>query len=198
MVNKKLYEIANIQSGLVVNRKEAKSEDAIAHIYKRLNLRSINDFGAIDVEQLDDFNSIEQFEQHTLTHKDDIIIRMFAPICPALITEETEGLVVPSQLAIVRLKNKKKVLPNYLRYFLSQERITNKILLEEGWQTQRNIKISSISNLDIPLPSIEYQNKIVEITKLNVTRKQLYQELALQEDILVEFHINKIIGGIQK
>lgn len=194
----KLSEIANVQSGLVLNRKEAKDEASITCTYKRLNLRSLDEDGTVDELSLDDYYASEILDEQNITVIDDIIIRMFAPICPVTITEETSGLVIPSQLSTIRIKNIAQVLPEYLRYFLSQDRVINKILSEEGWQSQRTIKISTIANLMIPLPSMEQQITIAKIVQANAKRKKLYQELIRQEDAYISALINKIIGGNSK
>lgn len=194
----KLSEIANVQSGLVLNRKEAKDEASIICTYKRLNLRSLDEDGTVDELSLDDYYASEILDEQNITVIDDIIIRMFAPICPVTITEETSGLVIPSQLSTIRIKNIAQVLPEYLRYFLSQDRVINKILSEEGWQSQRTIKISTIANLMIPLPSMEQQITIAKIVQANAKRKKLYQELIRQDDAYISALINKIIGGNSK
>jgi len=194
----KLSEIANVQSGLVLNRKEAKDEANIACTYKRLNLRSLDEDGKVDELLLDDYNASEILDEQNITAIDDIIIRMFAPIFPVTITAETSGLVIPSQLSTIRIKNITQVFPEFLRYFLSQDRVINKILAEEGWQSQRTIKISTVANLLIPLPTMKQQITIAKIVQANVMRKKLYQELIQQEDAHVSALINKIIGGNSK
>lgn len=194
----KLSEIANVQSGLVLNRKEAKDAANIACTYKRLNLRSLDEDGVIDELSLDDYNASEILDEQIITIKGDVIVRMFAPICPVTITENTSGLVIPSQLSTIRIKDTTQVLPEYLRYYLSQDSVINKILTEESWQSQRTIKISTITNLLIPLPTIEQQTTIAKIVQANLKRKKLYQELIRQEDTHISALINKIIGGNSK
>lgn len=188
----KLSEIANVQSGLVLNRKEAKDKAAIVRTYKRLNLRSLGD-KEIDELSLEEYHASEILDEQFITFTDDIIVRMSVPIFPVIITEETSGLVIPSQLATIRIKDTTIVLSEYLRYYLSQDKVINKILAEEG--SQRTIKISPLANLLIPLPAIEQQITIAKIVQANSGRKKLYQELIEQEDAHINALINKVIGG---
>lgn len=194
----KLSEIANVQSGLVLNRKEAKDAANIACTYKRLNLRSLVEDGNVDELSLDDYDANEILDDQNITMKGDVIVRMFAPICPVTITENTSGLVIPSQLSTIRIKDMTQVLPEYLRYYLSQDSVINKILADEGGQSQRTIKISTISNLIIPLPTMEQQTVIAKVVQANYKRKKLYQELIKQEDAHISALINKFIGGNSK
>ncbi|HHY28729.1 MAG TPA: restriction endonuclease subunit S [Desulfitobacterium dehalogenans] len=194
----KLSEIANMQSGLVLNRKEAKDEASIACTYKRLNLRSLDEEGRVDKLSLDNYNASEILDKQIITVEGDVVVRMFAPICPVIITAETSGLVIPSQLSTIRIKDQTQILPEYLRYYLAQDNIINKMLAEEGWQSQRTIKISTIANLYIPLPTIEQQITIAKIVEAKTKRKKLYQELIQQEETLINVFINKVIGGNSK
>lgn len=194
----KLSEIANVQSGLVLNRKEAKDAANIACTYKRLNLRSLDEDGNVDELSLDDYDASEILDDQIITMKGDVIVRMFAPICPVTIAENTSGLVIPSQLSTIRIKDTTQVLPEYLRYYLSQDSVINKILADEGGQSQRTIKISTITNLLIPLPTMEQQTTIAKIAQANYKRKKLYQELIKQQDALTSALINKFIGGNSK
>ncbi|MDR3583842.1 MAG: restriction endonuclease subunit S [Desulfosporosinus sp.] len=194
----KISEIAVVQSGLVLNRKEAKDEVSTVCTYKRLNLRSLDEDGKVDELSLDDYDARGIIDEQFITVKGDVIVRMFVPISPVTITEETSGLVIPSQLATIRIKDTTQVLPEYLRYYLSQDTVINKILAEEGWQNQRTIKIGPIANLLIPLPTMEQQITIAKIVQANTKRKKLYQELIQQEDAHISALINKIIGGNSK
>lgn len=194
----KLSEIANVQSGLVLNRKEAKNEANTVCKYKRLNLRSLDEYGKVDESSLDDYAASEILDEQIITAKGDIIIRMFAPIYPVTITEEMSGLVIPSQLSTIRIKDTTQVLPEYLRYYLSQDSVIDKILVSDGVQGQRTIKISTIINLTIPLPTMDQQTTIVKIVDANIKRKKLYQELIKQEDAYISALIKKFIGGNSK
>ena len=191
----KLSRIATVQSGLVLNRKEARESGSVKKQYKRLSLRSLGDDGSLKINELDEYNSAEILDQTVLTQEKDIVARLFAPIFPVTIQENETGFVIPSQLAVIRLKNARKIMPDYLRWYLSVPLVTDKILLKEGWQMQRAIKISTLSDIYIPIPPLQKQRLIVQICTTGMKRESLYRELIEQEKLYMNAQIQKIIGG---
>ena len=194
MKKMKLSEFATLQSGLVLNRKEARSDEETAKHYKRINMRSLSEYGKLDQNDLYIFPSIEILDSAVLTQPNDIIVKLFTPICPTLISEEDKGFIIPSQLVVIRVFDD-HVLPEYLRYYLSAPEVSELMLSIEGWRSQRTIKVSTFADLEIPIPSIEKQQLIAQISETNSHRERLYKELIEEEKKLTTFKLQKYIGG---
>lgn len=194
MKKMKLSEFATLQSGLVLNRKEARSDEETAKYYKRINMRSLSEYGKLDRNDLDIFPSIEILDSAVLTQPNDIIVKLFTPICPTLISEEDKGFIIPSQLVVIRVFDD-QVLPEYLRYYLSAPEVSDLMLSIEGWRSQRTIKVSTFADLEIPIPSIEKQQLIAKISAINSQRERLYKELIEEEKKLTTLKLQKYIGG---
>ncbi len=194
MKKMKLSDFATLQSGLVLNRKEARSEEETAKYYKRINMRSLNEYGELDRNDLDIFPSVEILDSAVLTQPNDIIVKLFTPIYPTLISEEDKGFIIPSQLVVIRVFDD-QVLPEYLRYYLSAPEVSELMLSIEGWRSQRTIKVSTFADLEIPIPSIEKQKLIAKISAINSQRERLYKELIEEEKKLTTLKLQKYIGG---
>lgn len=194
MKKMKLSDFATLQSGLVLNRKEARSEEETAKYYKRINMRSLNEYGELDRSDLDIFPSVEILDSAFLTQPNDIIVKLFTPIYPTLISEEDKGFIIPSQLVVIRVFDD-QVLPEYLRYYLSAPEVSELMLSIEGWRSQRTIKVSTFADLEIPIPSIEKQKLIAKISAINSQRERLYKELIEEEKKLTTLKLQKYIGG---
>lgn len=194
MKKMKLSDFATLQSGLVLNRKEARSEEETAKYYKRINMRSLSEYGELDRNDLDIFPSVEILDSAVLTQPNDIIVKLFTPICPTLISEKDKGFIIPSQLVVIRVFDA-QVLPEYLRYYLSAPEVSDFMLSIEGWRSQRTIKVSTFADLEIPIPSIEKQQLIAKISAINSKREQLYKELIEEEKKLTTLKLQKYIGG---
>ena len=194
MKKMKLSEFATLQSGLVLNRKEARSDEETAKYYKRINMRSLSEYGQLDRNDLDIFPSVEILDSAVLTQPNDIIVKLFTPICPTLILEEDKGFIIPSQLVVIRVFDD-QVLPEYLRYYLSAPEVSDLMLSIEGWRSQRTIKVSTFADLEIPIPSIEKQKLIAKISAINSQRERLYKELIEEEKKLTTLKLQKYIGG---
>lgn len=194
MKKMKLSDFATLQSGLVLNRKEARSEEETAKYYKRINMRSLNEYGELDRNDLDIFPSVEILDSAVLTQPNDIIVKLFTPIYPTLISEEDKGFIIPSQLVVIRVFDD-QVLPEYLQYYLSAPEVSELMLSIEGWRSQRTIKVSTFADLEIPIPSIEKQKLIAKISAINSQRERLYKELIEEEKKLTTLKLQKHIGG---
>ena len=194
MKKMKLSDFATLQSGLVLNRKEARSEEETAKYYKRINMRSLSEYGELDRNDLDIFPSVEILDSAVLTQPNDIIVKLFTPIYPTLISEEDKGFIIPSQLVVIRVFDD-QVLPEYLRYYLSAPEVSELMLSIEGWRSQRTIKVSTFADLEIPIPSIEKQQLIAKISAINSQRERLYKELIEEEKKLTTLKLQKYIGG---
>ena len=157
MKKMKLSDFATLQSGLVLNRKEARSDEETAKYYKRINMRSLSEYGELDLNDLDIFPSVEILDSAVLTQPNDIIVKLFTPICPTLISDKDKGFIIPSQLVVIRVFDD-QVLPEYLRYYLSAPEVSDLMLSIEGWRSQRTIKVSTFADLEIYIPSIENNN----------------------------------------
>ena len=157
-------------------------------------MRSLNEYGVLKRNDIDVFPSIEELDPSILTHKNDIIAKLFTPIFPTLVKEDAEGLVIPSQLVVIRVFDE-HVLPEYLRYYLSAPEVSELLLSIEGWRSQRTIKVGTFADLEIPIPPIQKQKIIAEIANTDLTRKRLYRELIEEQSKLTTLEIQKYIGG---
>ncbi len=194
MLRMKLSEIATLQTGVVLNRKEARYEEETERVYRRVTMRSLNEYGVLKRNDIDVFPSIEELDPSILTHKNDIMAKLFTPIFPTLVKEDAEGLVIPSQLVVIRVFDE-HVLPEYLRYYLSAPEVSELLLSIEGWRSQRTIKVGTFADLEIPIPPIQKQKIIAEMANTDLTRKRLYRELIEEQSKLTTLEIQKYIGG---
>ncbi|HBM98552.1 MAG TPA: hypothetical protein DD413_03925 [Ruminococcus sp.] len=194
MKTKKISEFATLQSGLVLNRREARFEEETEVIYNRLNLRSLNEYGEIKSENLDFFPSKSLLDDPFLTQKGDVVVKLSAPLFPTVIEESNINLVIPSQLAVIRIFDQ-KVIPEYVRYYLSTDGVSKYITSVEGGTVLHSIKINTLADLKIPIPTVEKQRLIVNIAQTNSKIEKLYKELVKQESKLATAKIQKFLGG---
>ena len=191
----KISEIAVAQGGLVLSRKEARNPRADIYGYKRLTLRALGENGYIRSGELEDFYANEPLDNALFTCPGDVVIRLFSPMCPVLIDDGEEGLLVPSQLAVLKVKDNTIILPEYLRLYLAQKDIQERVQKIESGTAQRTVKLGTIMDLPIVVPDIETQKKAVKIDILSRNRERIYLDLIEQERLLSESIIEKIIGG---
>ena len=190
----KISEIADIQSGLVLSRKAAK-ENMNVYPYQRLTLRSVTEDCLLDISSFETYEACEPIYEQFLTKENDIIVRLFAPVCATLITKDYEGLVVPSQLAIIRLKDSCPYLPGYLSVYLTNQRILENLVEGAGMAAQKIIKVGNIAELEIPCLPMEKQEMISDIANEQLNIIALYKKIIEQESLRTKSVIKDIFGG---
>lgn len=205
----KLKDIANIQMGLVLSRAGAKQLELIkqnvmekistneTYQYKTVTLRSIDDQGNLVEDQCDDFISKDKLTDRYLTTKNDILIRLFSPLRTCLINDLQKNIVVPSQFGIIRLNDnvQKDILPEYLQLVMQNKDFINQVEKHEESFQLRSIKTSSIENVEIFIPTLQKQKKLIEIARLMKQKEILLSKLLEQQKIQNEIIQEKLIKG---
>lgn len=191
----RVSDVAQAQGGLVLGRKEAPAHTVNPFSYKRLNLRALEKNGFINFAELEMFYAREPLENALFTQRKDIVIRLFSPLHPVLIDDQSQGLLVPSQLAVLKVTNVQAIMPEYLRLCLAQDELQEHIQKLESGTAQRTVKLSTVMEAEIEVPDMEIQRKVVNLDFTARTREHMYLSLIEQERLLTESIIRKILGG---
>ena len=187
----KLRDIAEVKTGLVLARKAAVIDDAVALKYKQLNLKCIREQGEIDIAAMDVFFSTEELGYNYLTHPGDVIVRLSAPYTAVLITEETQGFVVSSHFCMIRVREGKSV-PEYLKWLLNSQMVKAQIAKNSTGVTYASIKPSFYSELEIKPLTVEQQKKIALIYSTSQKELALLDELKENKERLYQTVLNKL------
>ena len=187
----KLINMSEVQTGLVLVRKRA-DDNRDAHKYRMLTLKSFDPQGWINEGEMDLFYSKKKLDNKYLTNKGDIIIRLTTPYTAICINDRQEGLVIPSNFAIIRLK-KQIYIPEFVALFLNSEIIEKQFFKSSISTTIPLIKTTHLRDMEIPDKTIDIQKKIVELNQLQVKEKILLSRLMKEKEKLAKTSINKII-----
>jgi hypothetical protein len=178
----RLGDITVIQLGLILERK--KADDVSLHVYKRLTLRAMESDG-INPEAIEAFYSAVPLQAEYLTKAGTIVMKLFAPFNPIVITEETEGYLFPSQMVCIRPI--KSILPEYLCLYLSQDFVAERLLGNYFWIAQRAITVDSLLNLKVRIPSLKNQQIICDYNRNYHCLCRLRKELDKEEQTMMKY-----------
>lgn len=192
LIKMKLINMSKMQTGLVLVRKRNDVKETDTHKYRMLTLKSFDQKGWLNVGKLDVFFSKEKLDHKYLTDKGDIIVRLTTPYTAICINDKQEGLVIPSNFAIIRLI-RHNLIPEFVALFLNSEFIQKQFFKSSISTTIPLIKITHLRNVDIPEKTLEMQKKIVELNQLQVKEKRLLSRLMKEKGKLAKASINKII-----
>lgn len=194
----KISDLADVQGGMVLSRKEAKNQEDNSFEYSRLTLRAFDENGNINRSELEIFYACESLENALFTKVGDVVVRLVSPMYPAYIEPGYENILVPSQFAVLRVKDSMEIMPEYLRLCLAQKSVQERILSLESGTAQKTVKIKTVLDLEILLQPLQIQQEAVQIDRLSRKRECMYHELIENERILTEHLIEKIIGGTNR
>lgn len=191
----KLNDIAIISTGLVLSRKKADFNPV--KTYKVLTLKSFEEDGWINKEELDKFDSSEVLSEQYITKKDDVVIRLSSPNTAIYIGKHEEGMVIPSLFIVIRAKSN-KVIPEFLAIYLNSEKIKRKLSQASIGSAISVVKASTLKGLEIEMPSIQHQQKVVKLHSLIQSERRLYKQLIESKEKMYHTIIDKVIEGGSK
>lgn len=191
----KLQEIAEVRTGLVLSRKQSK--EPIGFPYKVFTLASIEKDGTIKKELIEKFESNSKLDENVITKENDILIRISTPYTATFITKEYENILVPSLIAIIRVKSEKYI-PEYVKIYLNSEKAKQEIRKEANGTVIATITTKSMKELEIPFIPIKQQENIINYTNTYLEEKKMTQSLMELREKEYQFIINKVLERGEK
>ena len=191
-VKKKLQDISYIRTGLVLNRYKFTSKSKEIFTYKQVGLRCFTSSIFLDKDKAEVFEAERLIDSKYFTQKGDVLIRLRAPMSAVYITEETEGLLIPSLLAVVRV-NKKFIDSKYLAYYLNTKYVKRILAKEIKGTSIPMIKTGNIETLELIDPLISEQKKLVSLLDLAQKEQDLLQKLINEKKQLSQTILDTII-----
>ncbi len=177
-----LRDIATVQLGLIMSRKKASGDSS--YIYKRLTLRAMEN-GNINLEATEPFYSAEALQDEYLTKAGNIVMKLFSPFNPIVITKKTEGYLFPSQM--VSIRPNKHILSEYLCLYLTQDFVAERLLTNYFLIAQRAVTVDSLLNLEVRLPSLKNQHLICDYNQNYHQLCSLRKELVKEEQTMMKY-----------
>ncbi|MZK52054.1 restriction endonuclease subunit S [Clostridium beijerinckii] len=164
----------DIVTGMVIARKKSKDENG--YPYKIFTLRSFNENGYLEKEYLDEFISTEKLDNRQISKEGDIIVRLSYPNTAIYVTKELEGMLVPSLFVIIRI-HINHILNNYVQIYLNSDEVKKQLMPDTIGSAIPIVKTSSFKDIRIPIYSLEYQKKIIDMNKMILKEKGLLNKL---------------------
>ena len=175
----KLGNVAQVRSGLVLARKQAREKTA--YRYPLLNLKCINPSGYIDTTLCEVFDSVEQLNPEYLTHQGDVVIRLTMPYTAVLVTAELEGYVIPSSFVVVR-PDHSILLSEYLFWLLNASKVKQRIYESAVSNMLGAVKPRYFAEYELDDLPISQQRMIAELNRLAKREVQLIEKLAAEKE----------------
>lgn len=176
----KLSDIAEIKTGLVLNRKKADMSKTSKFYYSVVSLKSFNEDAIYNDTFAEEFISNTQIKEDYLIKQGEILLRLREPNLAVYMDKEYNNLIYSSLIVRVKLVDS-RFDANFLAYYLNSNNVKKILSKELSGTTIPMIKVADVNDIKIPLINLTKQKKIVEYIKLAHKENELLQNLIEQK-----------------
>jgi restriction endonuclease S subunit len=131
-------------------------------------------------------------ERHRVKRNDLVFRSRGQTNTVALIDKEVNQAVVAAPLLRVRVKSQ-KILPEYLCWFINQPVSQVFLQSQATGSAMRMIGKQVLEELEVKIPSIERQHRIIELSQLSTEEQRLMTLLSTKRKQLVDYQLSMII-----
>lgn len=183
----KLENISEVFSGLVLNRFSTQDN---GKKYKYVTLKSVED-NNVEQSSFDTVKVERKIEPRYLLKKGDILFKLSPPYSTVEISFEPEDVIIPSNFAVIRVKDK-EVEPRYLSFLMSSKDFKNNLKKQSEGSSLAVMKIQTIKDLEFRIINIDKQKEYCEFINLLIKKEKLRKKVAELEEIFKDYVLNKI------
>ncbi len=187
----KIGYLATVQMGYSFRTRLEASYDGDVAVIQMKDLLEDNTVGCDKLVRI----NMEAVKEHHLAQKGDLVFRSRGLVTTAAVLLGDPGnAVVAAPLLRIRITRPDKVLPEYLNWYISQRDAQVFLTSRAKGTVQKMISKQAIEELEVALPSLEKQRKIVELATLSAREQTLLHALADKR----EQYIGSILMVISK
>lgn len=185
-------DIADVNVGVVLYRKQAKYKRKSSTQYELFNLKIYEDRqNGISIDY-DKFISEEDLSSY-IVKKNDLLLRLAFPLKVIIVDDELDGKLISNQYVSIRI-DKSKYSPSFVKWYLESKDAEHQLEKYIVGTAIRTIPIVKVREIRLPNISINKQNELSKLVESWETQKRLYINLIKDK----ESYYNNIIEMIIK
>lgn len=160
----KLKDLVDIVGGQIMTRVKADNpNEEVLETRRVLVPKAIDNSGMIDVDAMPEEELKTEVDDKKMTHSGDIVMKLNSPYDCAMVTKESEGAIVPSFCAIIRVKDSVKsdrLIPEYLLAYLNTKLCRVQLDRQVQGAVMSILSVGKVKEINIPMPEISKQHAI--------------------------------------
>ncbi|GAB2318003.1 hypothetical protein IRB23SM22_02610 [Alkalibacterium sp. s-m-22] len=177
----KLDEIGDIKLGIALNRKKAEIDSNIKERYSVVSVKNVNEEGYFNNESFDIFLSTESLSQRYFAQTGDILMRLTDPNTAVYVSQEQDGLLIPSYFVQIKIYDK-RYLPEYVAWYLNSEQTKRELRKVQSGTRVTSTSKKVLGTLEIKELPVDKQQKLIEMTQLHQKEKMLYKRIIKEKE----------------
>jgi|WetSurMetagenome_2_1015567.scaffolds.fasta_scaffold353634_1 restriction endonuclease S subunit len=187
-MNVRLDELASIRSGFTV-RRESRAE--IGKEYRIVQIRNISEDGHLSFDNSSAVRMPDLSKEQLLIPGEVLMVAKGSKPRAAVYRQDDQPTVATSQFFILRPR--KEIIAEYLACFLNQPATLRKLGESSTGTSISFLPKEALSQLCIPVPTIEIQTKIAKIYELGLKEQQLMTLLAGKRRQCMELSLQQML-----
>ena len=175
----------------------------------RLEPEDDGDVAVIQMKDLLDDNTVscenairvymDSIKETHLVQKGDLVFRSRGNVSTtALLNEDPGRAIVAAPLIRIRVTKKDKVLPEYLNWYISQRAAQRYLTSRARGTSQIMISVDAVGEMDVEIPSLDRQKKIVELAWLMNRERDLVHKLVEKKEQYISSILTQHAKGESK
>ena len=172
----------------------------------RLEPEDDGDVAVIQMKDLLDDNTVscenairvymDSIKETHLVQKGDLVFRSRGNVSTTAILNEDPGrAIVAAPLIRIRVTKKDKVLPEYLNWYISQRAAQRYLTSRARGTSQIMISVDAVGEMDVEIPSLDRQKKIVELAWLMNRERDLVHKLVEKREQYISSILTQYAKG---
>ncbi len=138
---------------------------------------------------------IKDCPKHHLLNNGDIIFAARGIYNFSVVYKQGNNIALASSaFLVIRIKDKELVNPDYLCWYLNRDKSKAALQARAYGSAIPSISKKEVEDFEIEFPSLDIQNAIVEIDKLQQREKKIYNKIIELRNNLVDSQLNKVIN----
>jgi len=178
----KLKMLASIQTGHSFRSKLEPDTDGNISVIQMKDLTEDNRLNSEELVQID----MQDLKEHHRVKINDLVFRSRGQTnTAAIIDQQLKDTVIAAPLLRIRVESN-SILPAYLCWFINQPSSQAMLQSKATGTAVRMIGISALEELEVVVPSLDIQQKIIKIYQLSIDEQKLMNTLAKKKEVLTD------------
>ncbi len=191
-MNVTIKKIAKVQMGYSFRSRLEVSKRGEVAVIQMKDLRDDNTVGCDGLTMID----MERVKEHHLVRKGELLFRSRGLVSnSAIVLEDPGRAIVAAPLLRIRITKSDRILPEYLNWYLSQREAQMFLTSRAIGSAQKMISKEVLEELELFLPSLEKQKKIVELASLSAREQALLVGLAEKRKLYISKILLRFANG---
>lgn len=182
-MKKKLKNVAAVQLG---HSFRAKLEPVRGGAVSVIQMKDLTEDNRLNSDEILTIEMDKLKDRHRVNLNDIAFRSRGLTNTAALINKQIDKAVIAAPLFHIRVNENETLNPAYLCWFINQPTSQAVLLRKATGTAQRSIRKASLENLDIIVPPIKTQLKIVKMERLAMAEENIMTKLAKKKRKLME------------